>query len=213
MRISFGTHCGRFQTKIVLALFLLVLAAPPARPAEGTAGQILGGTLDAPVRIEVFSDFECPSCRSLYLDVMRRVLVEYSSQNKVCLIYHEFPLNIHQYSWPAARYAEAAARLGRDQLLKVYDTLFMDQAYWSENGNLEASVSKALTRAEMQKLKKIMQDPGIDAAVQKGVQLATQNRIKSTPTWYIFSGQRLLQKVESRLTYVALKQYLDSILK
>src|SRR5512136_747871 len=114
-------------------LFILLLSFYPlsSQAADQASGQILGGTPDAPIRIEVFSDFECPSCRELYLDVMRRAIAEYSSQNKVCVIYHEYPLARHQYARKAAQYAEAVSRLGRTQLLKVYDALFMDQAIWS----------------------------------------------------------------------------------
>jgi protein-disulfide isomerase len=197
------------------ALFLVLFSAllVSARAAEQFSGQILGGTPDAPVRIEVFSDFQCPSCRELYLDVIRKVLAEYSSQNKVCVIYHEFPLQMHRYSREAARYAEAVSRLGREQMIKVYDSLFMDQAQWSEDGSVGASVAKALTRAEFQKLKKMMEDPAITATIDKEVKLGTDYQIKSTPTFFIYSGRKQLQKVEGRLTYVALKQYLDTIIK
>lgn len=195
----------------MLAVFFCFFAAPSSEAAA--SGQILGGSREAPVRIEVFSDFECPSCRELYLNIIRRVLVDYSSRNKVCVIYHEYPLNIHQYSWQASMYAEAAAQLGRDKLLKVYDILFMDQAVWSKNGNIEASLLKALSREDLQKIKKIMQDPGIRTSVQNGIRLAQQRRILSTPTWFIYSGDRQLQKVEGRLAYAGLKQYLESILK
>jgi protein-disulfide isomerase len=185
----------------------------PVQPAEQASGQILGGSPEAPLKIEVFSDFECPSCRELYLDVMRRVLVEYSSQNKVCLIYHEFPLAIHPYAREAARYAEAAAQLGRDKLLMVYDTLFMSQAQWAEDGHVEATVAKALPRADFQRLKKIMLDPGINASIDKEIQLGNQYRIMSTPTFFIYIGGRQQQRVEGRLTFVSLKQFLDSRLK
>jgi protein-disulfide isomerase len=178
-----------------------------------TSGQILGGAPDAPIRIEVFSDFQCPSCRGLYLDVMRRVLSDYSSQNKVCVVYHEFPLQIHRYSREAALYAEAVSRLGRQQLLKVYDSLFMDQAQWGEDGKLEESISKAISRADLEKVKKIMQDPGITATVEKEIRLGMQNQIESTPTFFIYSGQKQLQKVVGLLSYVSLKTYLNTIIK
>jgi protein-disulfide isomerase len=197
-------------------MLLVLLFAPfalPMQPAALAAGQILGGSLDAPIKIEVFSDFECPSCRELYLDVMRRVVVDYSGQNKVCLIYHEFPLvRIHRYSQEAARYAEGAAQLGRDKLLKVYDSLFMDQAQWSQDGRLEASIAKVLSRTELQRLKLILRDPGINVAIQKGMQLGDQRQIKSTPTFFI-SAKGKEQRVEGRITYIALKQFIDSTLR
>jgi protein-disulfide isomerase len=196
-----------FATFLLLAVF-----SSSAQPAEPGSGQILGGSLDAPIRIEVFSDFECPSCRELYLDVMRRVLVDYSGQNKVCLIYHEYPLKIHRYSREAARYAEAVSRLGKEKLLMVYDVLFMDQAQWSADGRVEASVAKALSRAELQTVKKFLQEPSIDAAIEKEVKLGENRQIRSTPTWFIYARGKD-QKVEGRITYISLKQFIDSALK
>jgi protein-disulfide isomerase len=197
------------------AIFAVLLAATFSLPVQSAeaSGQILGGAPDAPIRIEVFSDFQCPSCRGLYLDVMRRVLSDYSSQNKVCVVYHEFPLQIHRYSREAALYAEAVSRLGRQQLLKVYDSLFMDQAQWGEDGKLEESISKAISRADLEKVKKIMQDPGITATVEKEIRLGMQNQIESTPTFFIYSGQKQLQKVVGLLSYVSLKTYLNTIIK
>lgn len=196
-------------------IFLVLLFASfvlPLQPALA-AGQILGGSPAAPIKIEVFSDFECPSCRELYLDVMRRVVVEYSGQNKVCLIYHEFPLTrIHRYSRDAARYAEAAAQLGREKLLKVYDILFMDQAQWSQDGKLEASIAKVLSRADIQKLKMIMRDPGINASIDREIRLGEQRQIRSTPTFFV-TAKGKEQRVEGRITYVALKQFIDSTLR
>jgi len=212
MRSHPQTQSGPLKWTSLVFLFS-TLSVILINPAAAFSAQVLGGSQDSPVRIEVFSDFQCPSCRELYLDVMRRVLVEYSNQNKVCVIYHEFPLPGHQYSWEAARYAEAAARLGQQKMLMVYDALYMNQSSWAQDGKLDAAVSKVLTNAELQKLKKIMQDPSINAAIEKGVKLARQNQLNSTPTFFIYSGQKQLQKVEGRLTFVSLKQYLDRILK
>jgi protein-disulfide isomerase len=193
--------------------FLFASLVLPFQPPALAAGRILGGSLSAPIKIEVFSDFECPSCRELYLDVMRRIIGEYCAQNKVCLIYHEFPLtSIHPYSLEAARIAEAAARLGRDKELKIFDVLFMDQAPWSQDGKFEASIAKVLSRAEMQKVKTLMRDPGINAAIQKEVQLGQQRQIRSTPTFFLIANGKE-QRVEGRVTYIALKQFLDMTLR
>lgn len=198
--------------RAIFAVLLAAMFSLPVQSAE-TSGQILGGTPDAPIRIEVFSDFQCPSCRGLYLDVMRRVLSDYCSQNKVCVVYHEFPIQTHRYSRQAAFYAEATARLGRQQLLKVYDSLFMDQAQWEEDGKVEVSIAKALSRDDLQKVKKIMQDPSINATIDKEINLGVQNQIDATPTFFIYSGQKQLQRVVGLLSYVSLKTYLNTVIK
>jgi protein-disulfide isomerase len=201
-----------FKSRMLLAVCCTLLSAP-AWTSEQTDGQILGGSLNSPIRIEVFSDFQCPACRELYLGTIRQVLQEYSSKDKVCIIYHEFPLATHQYSQEAARYAEAASRLGVEKLLPVMDMLFTDQAQWSQDGKLEASVSKALSQEDFQKLKKIMQDPGINAEIQKQIQLGVTKEVKSTPTMFIYYPPNKQQKAEGLITYLVMKGFIDRVVK
>lgn len=94
-----------------MAIFILLIAAFPDASAQTDQlkpEQCLGGELDAPIRIEVFSDFECPACREFYLNTIRPVLKDYCSLDKVCVVYHEFPLQGHKYSRQAAQYSKAA---------------------------------------------------------------------------------------------------------
>jgi protein-disulfide isomerase len=184
----------------------------PVRSADEASGKVLGGSLNSPVKIEVFSDFQCPACRDLYLGTIRQALQEYSSKDKVCIIYHEFPLSIHQYSREAAQYCEAAARLGQQQQLAVMDALFTDQAQWSQDGSLESSVSKALSRDDFQKVKKTLQDPTINSEIEKEVDLGLKREVKSTPTLFVhYVGKE--QRAEGVVTYPVLKQFIDQVVK
>ncbi len=197
---------------MILLIACCAVWSVPVQAWNQPAGQILGGSLDSPIRLEVFSDFQCPACRDFYLGTIRQVLQEYSSKDKVCVIYHEFPLAIHQYSREAARYTEAVSRLGVEKLLPVYDSLFTNQAQWAQDGSVEATVSKALPRDDFLKLKKIMQDSSINAEVEKEVQLGMQKEVKSTPTTFIYYPGKQ-QKVEGVVTYMVMKQFIDSIVK
>ena len=191
----------------------VLLFALPASSSENLTGHVLGGPPQSPVRIEVYSDFECPYCRDFYLTVIRQVLQDYS--NKVCVVYHEFPLSTHRYSQEAARYSEAASRMGQQILLRVLDALYMEQANWSQTGRIDAVISKALPREEFQKLKRIMKDPGVTLEVEKDRQRGLRAGINSTPTIFIYYYGRK-QKVDTRegpIPYPVMKQFLDSVLK
>jgi protein-disulfide isomerase len=188
------------------------LLSTPVQSADETAGQILGGSLNSPIRIDVFSDFQCPACRELFLRTIRPVLQDYSSKDKVCVIYHEFPLPMHQYAREAARYSEAAARLGQQKLLPVFDSLFTDQPQWAKDGSIELSIAKALPSEDVQKLRKAMLDPAINADIENQIQLGLKKEIQSTPTMFIsYPGRQ--QKVEGVIEYTVLKQFIDSIVK
>ena len=174
-------------------------------------GQVLGGSEKAPVKIEVFSDFQCPACRELYLNTIVKILQEYPQKDRVRVIYHEFPLKMHKYSRQAARYSEAASRLGRQKLLPVMEVLFTDQAQWGLDGNIDASVSKVLSSEDLKKLKRIMEDSSIDTRIEEELQLGQTKEIKSTPTLILtYPGKQ--QKKEGYISYPIMKQFLDTIL-
>jgi protein-disulfide isomerase len=86
------------------------------------------GNGDAPVTLEEFGDFECPSCKNLatFLD---QVTKEYHPSVRV--IFRNFPLAIHQHSRDAALAAEAAGLQGR--FWEMHDMLFREQPVWSSS--------------------------------------------------------------------------------
>jgi protein-disulfide isomerase len=175
-------------------------------------GKILGGSLDSPVRIEVFSNFECTVCREYYLRTIKRILKEYSSKDKVCVIYHDFPFSYHKYDREAARYVEAASKISRETMLQVFDALYTDQAEWSENGELQKSLKKVLSKEDFEKVIELSKDPEIESLIDAQYDLAIKNKLGSTPTSFIFSpGKR--EKAEGLITYLILKTYIDKYLK
>ncbi|MFH1573633.1 MAG: thioredoxin domain-containing protein [Acidobacteriota bacterium] len=195
---------------------LVVLASilqSPAQSQNGKANDTCdSGQPNAPVKIEIFSDFQCPACRAFYLDTIRPILKEYASQNRVCIVYHDFPLQMHSYARPATRYAIAARRLGRDQWLRVCEALYTDQALWTETGKLEPVVARVLSSDEMARIKKILEDPTIEESIEQAIALAVQRGIRSTPTFFINANGRE-QRVVGGVSYPILKDYLERLFK
>jgi len=203
-------------TVIFLALCFAV-SAPPAGSADGADGLILSGSAESPVKLEVFSDFECPACGNFFFNTIQPVLKNY--KDRVCVVYYEFPLSMHPYARPAARYVSAAARL-RDQkkLLTLFETLFADQGKWAKDGNLEASVSKALSPEDMQKVKDIMEKEGgsIEQDIDRDVKTGMDRNIAGTPTIFInHAGRRekVVVPPNVRDTYTFLSWKLNGLLK
>ncbi len=202
-------------TLSLLSLVLLLAALPSiatAQTAEPKSEQVLGGALSSPIRIEVFSDFECPSCRAFFLESIRPVLKDYSSVDKVCVIYYEFPLKGHKYSRQAARYSKAAERLGRKQKLAVMDALYEQQEKWYQDGSLEDVVFKALGSDDYFRVKKLLLDPSLDEEIDREIALGEKKEVTSTPTFFV-SAIGKEQKVVGILPYAVLKDFFDSIVK
>lgn len=192
----------------------MLLFSIPAFPTEPLQplGKILGGSLESPVRIEVFSNFECTVCREYYLRTIKKVLEEYSRADKVCIIYHDFPFSYHKYDREAAGYVEAASRISRETMVQVFDALYTDQAVWSENGNLQKTLGKFLSREDFEKIKELSKDPEIESLIDAQYDLAIKIGLDSTPTSLIFYPGKQ-QKTVGLLTYFVLKAFIDKIVK
>jgi protein-disulfide isomerase len=200
---------------ILSGLILAVgVTAAGVRSQEAVrADQVLGGKLDAPIRIEVFSDFQCPACRAFYVSTIRQVLKDYCQTDKACVIYHEFPLAMHPYSREAARYSVAAQRLGRAQWAAVLDALYENQEKWSLDGKVDAAILGAGSPQDFAKIKKMLQEPSIEEAIVRDIALGQARQVKSTPTWFAASPATKEQRVEGPLEYKVLKPWMDNIIK
>lgn len=198
----------------VIAIALLLVMWIPAGLAQTTpeaGATCVGGKPSSPVKIEVFSDYQCPACRQFYLGTMRQVLSEYGDAGKVCVVYHEFPLNIHPHAPQAARYGHAALRLGLRQWSQVTNALFEAQPQWAESGQLEPVVAGALSREDMEQVKKLAAEPSTNEAIRRDIELGQSREVNSTPTFFI-TAKGKTEKVAGVVQFPILKRYLDSLL-
>jgi protein-disulfide isomerase len=173
---------------------------------------LVGGTLDAPIRLEVYSDFQCPACAKFFLEVVTPAVREYGDSGKICVLYNEFPLNGHKYSHEAARYSLAAQRLGRRQWLAVMRALYQRQPIWVEDGSIDKALSGVISAGDLAKIKRIAREPSIRDAVKREVALGEKRDIHSTPTVFVTVRERT-QKIEHLLPYEVWKDYFDDNLK
>jgi protein-disulfide isomerase len=205
-----------FVRKLVF-LFSLILLLPAAWPAgpqslPGTAEGCLGGRLDSPIRIDLFSDFQCSHCRAFYMDTIKQVLKDYSAQDKVCVVYHEFPLAMHKYAREAARWSVATRKVGRKQWLAVVDALYTRQPEWAQSGKVEATVAAALSADDYTNVKRILLKPEIDDIVAGDIALGLKHKIESTPTLFVYAVGRE-QKLVGGIPYPVLKDFFDKIVR
>lgn len=203
------------------ALFIMLISLillPTAWPASDQIGDAVnptpyaGGSPSAPVKIEVFSDYECSACQRFFLESIRQVLIEYARYNKVCVVYHDFPLPGHRYSPQATRYALAARRLGREPWLRVIESLYADQNDWVNNGNIEPVIARALSPEELDKVKQWVNLPEIEKELADAISLAQERSINATPTFFIIADGKE-QRVVGGVSYPILKYYLDQLLR
>src|ERR1700692_665151 len=56
------------------------------------------GSKSAPVVVEIYSDFQCPACKQLFLNTTQKIMDNYVNTGKVYLVHRDFPLPMHAYS-------------------------------------------------------------------------------------------------------------------
>lgn len=240
---------GRLPWPVLSILFVLILglgvASPsatgtsrdavrkPARTVEPVGQPIKAyGSKDAPITMEVFTDYQCPSCRSLYENTLRPMINDYVAFGKVYLVHHDFPLSAHKYSGQAARWANAAARVGEFQSVEA--ALYDNQDSWGADGNIAKYVSAVMSGAEFKRVATIVAScdyPAItshpdgsnpltgitrpcalDVSIAQDIAIGYHIPVQATPTYLIAYKNQHLPAASGVVSWPILKQFFDSLL-
>src|SRR6266571_1796535 len=134
----------------------MALLRPPVGPRDHTLG-----TVEAPVTLVEYGDFECPFCGRAYPElkqVLRRL------GGKVQFVFRHFPLSEeHPHAQHAAEVAEAAAAQGR--FWDMHDRLFTGQDALDDNSLLrhasELSLDWERVREELAPLPDVPRIPRV----------------------------------------------------
>ncbi len=88
------------------------------------------GNPDAPITIVEFSDFQCPFCARFHTQTLPSLLEEYIEQDKVKIVFRDFPIqSIHPNALPASIAAECAN--DQNKFREMHDILFEKQNSWN----------------------------------------------------------------------------------
>ena len=218
-----GAGLARAQNTPVVKAAKATQAPPTLEKAYGQKG--------APITFEVFSDYSCPMCRNLFEQTLRPMISDYVAAGKVYLVHRDYPLAIpgHQFSPQAARWANAAARIG--QFPNVEAALYDNQTSWSADGSVEKYVAGSMSSSDFKRVQKIMEGcepPGptgkpdginlpphpcsVDSYIEQDILLGNQVPVKGTPTYVItYKGQRYPPGT-GFVSWPFLKQFLDQVL-
>jgi protein-disulfide isomerase len=186
---------------------------PPASPAAESLPDVdphkAFGSKTAPVTMEVFSDYQCPACKTLFTTTNRQLMENYVSTGKVYLIHRDFPLPMHAHSRVAARYARAAAQIGKVE--PVEQALFQNQEKWEQTGDVDGTVASVLSPAEMNKVRALVKGGTLEPLIDRDYALGQVYRVSQTPTT-VFHSKGQTYPYSGVMTYEILKQFLNQLL-
>ena len=116
---------SRISFVAVLIIFAAGVTLAASDPPRGATPAHTLGPSDAPVTLEMFSDFQCPQCARSDPTV-RKLKSEFG--DKLRIVFRHFPMEKHQNAILAACAAEAAARQNR--FWEMADALYRTQWMW-----------------------------------------------------------------------------------
>lgn len=159
-----------------------------------TANDPQWGSVDAPVTIVEFSDFQCPFCRVVNptLENLKRKY----GPDRLRVVFKHNPLPFHQFARPAADTAAAVTALGGSSAFFAFHDLAFANQHNLTSENLEsfaqtAGVALPALRAELQSGK-------AGAKVDDDLRVAREAGITGTPAFRIngvtVSGAQPLEK-------------------
>jgi protein-disulfide isomerase len=151
------------------------------------------GPDNAPIRILVFSDFMCPACKQFTTAVEPGLRSDFINAGKVQLVYHDFPLPQHKWSFVAARAARCAEDQGK--FWEYHDALFQRQQDWMYDGGSPIGKFRQFARdlgLNAQTFEECLSSDRHSELVTANKALGDQLRVSGTPSLFMSpSGVRL----------------------
>jgi len=158
------------------------------------------GTIDAPIALLEYGDYECPFCGELQpivKEIQRRL------GDDLCFAFRHFPLtNVHPHAEHAAEAAEAAAE--QSSFWAMHETLFANQDALDDEALAEYAA--ALGLSEVRLIQEVIS--GAHAKrIQEDFRSGVRAGVNGTPCFFIngqrYDGERALEPLLAALSYPA----------
>jgi protein-disulfide isomerase len=136
---------------VVVGLVVVVFASGVLNPAPASVGNLITplqptpvslidptnpraiGNPNAPVQMEIWSDFQCPACDEFVLNVEPTLVSQYVATGKVHLLYRDYAFIDSGAANGESHQAAAAARCAGTKFWPFHDYLFQNQSTTGEN--------------------------------------------------------------------------------
>lgn len=140
------------------------------------------GSLQAPIVIVAYSDFQCPYC-SRGANTVEEVRKKYG--NKVGFIFKHLPLPFHPMAQPAAEYFEAIAIQDPKKAYQFHDEVFKNQEQLKTGGEGFLAELAKKVGADVAKVKKDLKSEKVQKRIEEDKNEASEFGISGTPGFII----------------------------
>ena len=172
------------------------------------------GNPEAPIKLVVFSDTECPFCKNFH-QTMNEIMKEYGKDGRLSWVYRHFPLvQIHPKAFKEAEALECANELGNnDKFWEYLDKIF---AITPGNNNLNPDLLPQIAQdigLERQKFEECLESGKYEERVKEDTQDAIESGARGTPYSIVIAKNGEKFEINGAQPYSAVKSIIDSALK
>ncbi len=150
------------------------------------------GDPNAPIKMLVFSDFQCPGCRHWALQVEAPLKADLVDTGQMQLVYYDFPLSGHPHSFVVSRAARCAN--DQDRFWEYHDLAFAQQEQWSYSRTTPTDllIGYATTLGlDMDEFRGCLESDMHAETVTANQMLGNQLGVRGTPTVFV-NGRQLV---------------------
>ena len=182
--------------------FPVVAAAilPGAQPPQAR------GSVNAPVTLEEFGDFECPPCGNLspYLDEFEKIY-----RGKLRLVFREFPMSVHPHAYRVACAAEAAGL--QNKFWEMHDLLYRERLIWPRADDLDKKLTDYAARLQLDVdlFRRDIDGPVVNARIAADQARAAALGVTRTPALFV-DGQLIPPR---ELSPIGIREAIEAALK
>lgn len=141
------------------------------------------GSVDAPVMIEEFGDFECSPCAALY-PVLKAMKSEFGP--RLVIVFRPFPMiTVHPHAMEAARAAEAAGLQGK--FWEMHGQLYENQKAWHETADAGPLFEEYASRIglDVERFKQDLKSAVVERRIRLDRERGQWIGVNSTPTVFL----------------------------
>lgn len=185
-------------------------AGSPKNVKPFSANEHVLGNPNAPVKLILFSDFECPFCKTFHEDTVRKIATDYDG--KVAIAFRQFP--IHSQSGKEAIASECVASLGgNDKFWAFVDEIF---AITPSNDGLDLSELPKIAEkvgVNVNDFNACLTSGKFDAKITADMQDAKVAGLQGTPYTIVIAPSGDAIPISGAYPYATVKQTIDQALK
>ncbi len=150
-------------------------------------GQPYRGNPDAPVKIEEFSDFQCPFCARFYEQTLPSISENQIANGEVVLVFYDFPLtSLHPQAVSAANAARCAGEQGAVAYWGMHDLLFANLSTWgNSSANTQFTAFAEQLELDTDQFNECQTSVKYYEDIDADLNLGRSRGVSSTPSFFV----------------------------